>query len=424
MRVCIVGSGNQGAGAGALLAREDEIDGIQFLARHQRSADRAAAHVASVCADAGKPLLTTGTVDAGDVTALAGRMRGYDMVINATVPAYNIPIMQACLVAGAHYLDLYAYADGTEGVPDAETTGAQLRLSPEFESAGLLALPSLGITPGWTNVAAKVLLDRFDTVDSLIVRMVDWLDSDMLLAPCDPVVLVEQWLGVPGACYTQDGKAVGWDLVDTEECYQFMQPAGEQWILSTTNDNATQQMLALSRLPIPHMEEKFAVLSGRRSMKDIILTAVARATAKSKASDDMMALFGSCFDSCTNDMHIGEAHAQGLIRDAAFGNSLEVTGVRAGRRERHTIQTIASLDATLALMPWAPPGVLATIAEPAALTLMLARGEIEERGVRLAPELENAELVLRAVEAWGMPVEEQSLVVASDDTAKVGTRQD
>ena len=75
-------------------------------------------------------------------------------------------------------------------------------------------------------------------------------------------------------------------------------------------------------------------------------------------------------------------------------------------------------------MPWAPPGVLATIAEPAALTLMLARGEIEERGVRLAPELENAELVLRAVEAWGMPVEEQSLVVASDDTAKVGTRQD
>lgn len=411
MRVCIVGSGNQGAGAGALLAREDEIDHICFLARHLRSAERAAAHVASVLKGSSKPALTVGTVDAGDSVALAERMSGYDMAINATVPAYNVPIMQACLSVGAHYLDLYAYADGTEGVPEEETTGAQRRLGPQFEQADLLALPSLGITPGWTNVAAKVLISRFDTIDSLVVRMVDWLDSDMLLAPCDPVVLVEQWLGIPGACYTEDGRAVAWDLVDTEECYEFLPPAGEQSILSTTNDNATQQMLALSNLPIPHMEEKFAVLSGRRSMKDIILTIVARATAMNKASDDMIALFGSCFDLCTNDMHVGQAHAEGLIRDAAFGNSLEVTGTRAGRRERHTIQTIASLDATRALMPWAPPGVLATIAEPVALTLMLARDQIEERGVRLAPELANAELVLEAVKHWGMPVEEHLVVL-------------
>ena len=193
-----------------------------------------------------------------------------------------------------------------------------------------------------------------------------------------------------------------------------MPPAGEQSILSTTNDNATQQMLALSKLPIPHMEEKFAVLSGCRSMKDIILTVVARATAGNRASGDMMDLFGSCFDMCTNDMHIGQAHAEGLIRDAAFGNSLEVTGTRSGRRERHTIQTIASLDATLAVMPWAPPGVLATIAEPVALTLMLARGLIEERGVLLAPELANAEDVLEAVKGWGMPLEEQRVVLDAD----------
>ena len=212
MRVCIVGSGNQGAGAGALLAREDEVEHICFLARHLRSAERAAAHVASVLKGSSKPVLTVGSVDAGDVVALAECMRGYDMVINATIPAHNIPIMQACLAVGAHYLDLYAYADGTEGVPDSEKTGAQLKLGPRFEEAGLLALPSLGITPGWTNVAAKVLIDRFDTIDSLVVRMVDWLDSDMLLAPCDPVVLMEQWLGMPGACYTQDGRAVAWDF--------------------------------------------------------------------------------------------------------------------------------------------------------------------------------------------------------------------
>jgi hypothetical protein len=414
MRVCIVGSGNQGAGAGALLAREEEIQEIRFFARHLRSAERAAAHVASVRERPTALELSSGAVDAADAGALAGAVSGCDMVINATVPAFNIPIMEACLRAGAHYLDLYAYADGTQGVPDEEKTGAQLSLCPRFEEAGLLALPSLGITPGWTNVAAKVLTDRFDAIESLVVRMVDWLDSDMLLAPCDPVVLVEQWLGIPGSCTTEDGEAVGRDLVDTEESYEFLPPAGEQRILSTTNDNATQQMLALSRVPIPHMEEKFAVLSGGRSMKDIILTIVARATAEHRSSDDMIALFGSCFELCTNDMHVGEAHAAGLIRDAAFGNSLEVTGTRSGRRERHTIQTVASLEATLALMPWAPPGVLATIVEPVALTLMLARGQIEERGVRLAPDLASAPAVLEAVREWGMPVEERVDVLEAE----------
>jgi len=412
MRVCIVGAGNQGAGIGALLAREEEIESVRFLARRLRSAERAAAHVASVCDGRSRPVLSAGAADAGDAAALAELLRGHDLVVNAALPAYNLPIMRACLEAGSHYLDLYAYADGTEGVPEEETAGAQLRLGPRFEAAGLLALPSLGITPGWTNVAAKVLTDRFDAIESLVVRMVDWLDSDLLLAPCDPVVLVEQWLGVPGACYTQNGRAVAWDLVDTEERYVFLPPAGEQCILSTTNDNATQQMLALSRHPILHMEEKFAVLSGRRTMKDIILTVVARATARHRAADDMMALFGSCFDACTNDMHIGEAHAQGLVREAAFGDSLEVTGVRGGRRERHTIQTVASLEATLALIPWAPPGVLATVAEPVALTLMLARDQIEERGVRLAPELARAPEVLTAVRDWGMPVEEEVVVLA------------
>jgi hypothetical protein len=412
MRVCVVGCGNQGMGGAALLARADEIDALGLLDKDAAAAERAVERVGSLCSDLGRPRPTAGQVDAADVGALAQVLRGYDMVINATMPAFNLPIMHACLEVGAHYLDLYSYSDGTPGVPDPETVGAQLRLHPTFEAAGLLALPTVGLNPGWSNIVAKILLDRFEAVDSVVLRAVDWFDSDVLLAPCDPVVLAEQWLGVPGANCTLDGKVVPLELVDTEERYAFLPPAGEHTILTVTTDNGTRMIAELSPVPIHHLEERFAVLSGGRSMKDIVLTLVARQTARHQASEDMMALFGSSFDMSTNSMHVGEAHTQGIIRDAAFAASLEVTGTRRGRVERHTAHCVASLDATLERIPWAPPGVLATMAVPTQLVLMLARGQVSERGVRLVAQLENAGVALQGLEACGMPVAEEMIVVA------------
>lgn len=102
---------------------------------------------------------------------------GADIVLNVALPYQNMPVMHACLEAGAHYVDtavpetpgrLYTNTD------DADWYGPQWALNDRFSAAGRMALLGMGSDPGMVNAfcayAAEELLDSVETIDILDVN--------------------------------------------------------------------------------------------------------------------------------------------------------------------------------------------------------------------------------------------------------------
>ena len=95
-------------------------------------------------------------VDASDHAALVAAAGEADLVLNALATAWDIPVMEACLDARRHYLDM-----GTGG--PREITGTadldeQFALHDEFLKRDTTAMVSFGIDPGVSDVFARALL--------------------------------------------------------------------------------------------------------------------------------------------------------------------------------------------------------------------------------------------------------------------------
>jgi hypothetical protein len=91
-------------------------------------------------------------LDAADTKAVAAAAAGAGLVINAVIPEFNLSIMRACLKLRrrlpGHGLRPDQDQDHRRGVPRADD------LASDFEKAGLLALLSTGMDPGFTNTLA------------------------------------------------------------------------------------------------------------------------------------------------------------------------------------------------------------------------------------------------------------------------------
>ncbi len=396
MRISIVGCGNQGAGMAGMLAHEPEVDKVVVIARDAGRLQRAVETVASMGRPGGQGWIEGRQADPADVESLARAAEGSDLILNATVPALNMPVMKACLRLGAHYMDLYSYSRALPGAPDSETVEAQLELNNDFEQAGLSAFPCLGISPGWTTLAARYLADGLDTVDSVIVRNVDWIESKDLLALCIPEIMLSLWLSPPGPVYLQRGEVRSRGLLESEELYEFPQPVGSRHIYTITSLADAVLTSRFIGKPVGLIEEKGALLSGGLSQKDIWITALQRQTAAehpemAPRSEPLLTVLGSSFG-LAGDLDIQVALREGTITDGAFASVVEVTGARDGRTFRRTISCVSTLRRGLELVPWAvaAAGIFATVGTiPVELLLMLCRGESIRRGVLPVTSIEN-----------------------------------
>jgi len=109
-----------------------------------------------------------GTMSNADVTGvftditkhdvLVKSMTGIDLVINSTPYYHNVTVMEACLAAGCHYIDLGGLF---------HVSKEQLKLGQRFEEAGILAVLGMGAAPGMTNIMAAAGQKDLDTVESI-----------------------------------------------------------------------------------------------------------------------------------------------------------------------------------------------------------------------------------------------------------------
>ncbi len=209
IRVVLIGAGAMGTVAARRLVRLKEINDLVIADLVPSRARSLAASLRSLRAQA----LPLRDATAG---ALAKALADADLAINAAHARLDLPLMEACLDAGANYMDL------------SSEPSKQFPYDGRFHNAGLTALLGGGEDPGIGNVLARHAADRLDSVDAIRIR-----DGDTASSPDTPLPVVwspETFLVEvfsPGL-YFEDGKLVRPPPWSGKEIYPFPEPVGPQ----------------------------------------------------------------------------------------------------------------------------------------------------------------------------------------------------
>jgi saccharopine dehydrogenase-like NADP-dependent oxidoreductase len=172
MRILVVGTGGVGSAFAAIAQRRAFFEQITLAdldpARSQAVVDRLGEH----------DRFDAARVDASSEDAIVALIRDTeaDVVLNATDPRFNPQIFDACLRAGATYLDMAA----TLSQPHPEHPYSQTHVKlgdyqfaqhESWERAGRLALVGIGVEPGAADVFARYAADElFSEIHEIGIR--------------------------------------------------------------------------------------------------------------------------------------------------------------------------------------------------------------------------------------------------------------
>jgi len=156
-------------------------------------------------------------VDVTDHQALVTAMKGFDVIANATWYEMAMRVMLAAMEAGVDVVDL-------GGMPD--LTREQLDLHDEVAASGIVNVIGIGETPGISNLFAKWGADRLDTIESIRIRdgeygkdSLDWLQHSVRTSMDE--------MTAPSVIY-ENGEYVAKPPRSGSELYRFPEPIGEQ----------------------------------------------------------------------------------------------------------------------------------------------------------------------------------------------------
>lgn len=159
--VLIIGAG----AAGSVVAKKCAMNRDVF--KHIHLASRTLEKCKKVQADCKTPIEIS-QVDADDVAqvvALIKRVKPH-LVINMALPYQDLPIMDACLETGVHYLDTANYEPKDQAKFEYSW---QWAYHDRFRDKGLMAVLGCGFDPGVSNIfcayAQNNLFDEIHTID-------------------------------------------------------------------------------------------------------------------------------------------------------------------------------------------------------------------------------------------------------------------
>ncbi len=209
IRIVLFGAGGMGTVAARHLVRLKEIDDLVI-------ADLVPARARGLAAKFRSLRVRAQPVRDAEVGTLAKVLEGAELAVNAAHVSLDLPLMDACLDAGAHYMDL------------SSEPSQQFPYDARFRKAGLAALLGGGEDPGIGNVFARAAADQLDSVDAIRIRDGDTAASADTALPIvwSPETFLAEVFS-PGL-YFEDGKLVRPPAWSGKEIYPFPEPVGPQ----------------------------------------------------------------------------------------------------------------------------------------------------------------------------------------------------
>ena len=161
MDVVVLGIGAAGEVTARLLAELDGIDSIRLVDVRK---DRLVAVAKKIRRDA-----DVLRADLGRAEDIRKACRGADVIVNATMPRYNVPVMLEAIRIRANYVDLAS--EGSLNPKDPSKVHDQIALDEEFRRVERTAILGMGVAPGITNLLAQRSAAAMDRIDSIRIRV-------------------------------------------------------------------------------------------------------------------------------------------------------------------------------------------------------------------------------------------------------------
>ena len=174
------------------------------------------------------------TLNAMETAKVAAAMTEHKIAVtlNCCHCHTNYSLMEACLRAGAHYIDMAADIYSAPGVkkPGKNSFEAEIeKYHSQYLEKDLAGLLCLGCDPGAVNIFARWAMDRLDTATS--IRVLDADNAEVrgyrFAVLFSPETLFEELNAVP--YFVKDGKVTAGRPLESEvEWFRFPDPIGLQ----------------------------------------------------------------------------------------------------------------------------------------------------------------------------------------------------
>jgi len=307
-----------------------------------------------------------------DITShetLVKSMTGIDLVINSTPYYHNVNVMEACLSAGCHYIDLGGLF---------HVSKEQLKLGDRFKSAKLTAIIGMGAAPGMTNImaaAAQKDLDIVDSIDIYVGSIDNTVFEHPFPTPYSIETLIDEYTLEPMVFENGQYKSV--PALSGAEQIDFPQPVGTQEAIYTLHSEVLTLPMtyqnkgikrATFRLGLPmefHDKLKFLISLGFGNKETVSTESGAASPRKILAA--MLAKFP----------------IPQIMPDDCEVVRVDVAGTnKSGRKTLVRLETTVLSDKRWQVSC----GALDTGVPPSIVATMVLNGTIKETGV-LAPEV-------------------------------------
>lgn len=343
-------------------------------------------------------------VDAMDTALLTQFMRehGITVTCNACTCQTNHSVLEACVEAGSHYLDMAADIYSPPGVkrPGKNSYEAEIeKFNARFVAKDLAAILCMGMDPGAVNVFARWAMDRLDTATS--IRVLDADNAEVrgyrFAVLFSPETFFEELGAIP--YYVSDGIVTGGKPLETEvEWVRFPDPIG----LQKTYAVAHEEGVSLGLYP-PFVEKgvQYSVFKYNLSDKVYHLS-------KSLSLLDLDTWKKVRVDGVeVSPVRVASAN---LPKPAQLGATVdgyscvgtEVRGTKDRKRVEYFVYSMDSHRETYEKYGYSLTLVQTGI-PPALTARLLAEGAIKERGVMM-PEALDPELLMDSFSKEGLPI--------------------
>ncbi|CAB1059135.1 hypothetical protein D1BOALGB6SA_3893 [Olavius sp. associated proteobacterium Delta 1] len=219
-KAMIIGAGAQGNVISGVLAQADDVGTILL-----GDVDLERAH--EVAQFVGSDKIKVELLDASNVDAMVDQIKKgpYELVVNATLPVFDRPVLEACVKAGANYLDMASnemLTSSTGETVQDEFLVEQFEFAKDFEAAGLKALILAGGDSGLVNIMAREAVDQLDEIDYIGIKDYGIVDCDEPVALWSLTTYLEDC--AEQGVYWEDGQYKFAPIFSGEEEYYFPPP--------------------------------------------------------------------------------------------------------------------------------------------------------------------------------------------------------
>jgi lysine 6-dehydrogenase len=155
MKILVLGAGRMGYGAAYDLVHNSRIEAVTLADVYFDAAKAAADQI-------GGNHITPKQIDVNDYAATVDLMTGHDAAISCVTYFHNEQLAKAAIEAKVNFCDLGGNND---------VVAAELALDEQAKAAGINIIPDCGLAPGMVSVLAAHGAARFESLDSLHIRV-------------------------------------------------------------------------------------------------------------------------------------------------------------------------------------------------------------------------------------------------------------